>query len=194
MSSRTVTTRLKILIPSLSNLKISSGILISVCVYFFFFYERDRGRRKFLVTYKRPARCFCWNRREIRGKIFCAEIRTHARIGTSRSRTNKIGTYSVSRACCWPDSAAGSRAVAAAASSGPRSLWFVGKCRPPRSLLALSPRCRGTWFLKQEISKSDTKGIRAGRVSLIARPSRPYHKCMYTGSECIRERSSVREV
>lgn len=67
-----------------------------------------------------------------------------------KRKKREIGTYSVWRACCWSGLGAESQAAGMAASSNPRNLWFASRSRPPRSLLALSPRCTETWCLWQK--------------------------------------------
>ena len=70
-------------------------------------------------------------------------------LGKKKKKKKEIGTYSVWRACCWSGLGAELQAAEVVASSNPRSLWFAGKCRPPRSLLTLSPRCTEIWCLRQ---------------------------------------------
>lgn len=67
-----------------------------------------------------------------------------------KKKMREIGTYSVWRACCWSGLGAELQAAGMAASSNPRNLWFASRSRPPRSLLALSPRCTETWCLWQK--------------------------------------------
>lgn len=70
-----------------------------------------------------------------------------------KKKMREIGTYSVWRACCWSGLGAELQAAGMAASSNPRNLWFASRSRPPRSLLALSPRCTETWCLWQKKKK-----------------------------------------
>lgn len=72
-----------------------------------------------------------------------------------KKKMREIGTYSVWRACCWSGLGAESQAAGMAASSNPRNLWFASRSRPPRSLLALSPRCTETWCLWQKKKKNN---------------------------------------
>lgn len=71
-----------------------------------------------------------------------------------KKKMREIGTYSVWRACCWSGLGAELQAAGMAASSNPRNLWFASRSRPPRSLLALSPRCTETWCLWQKKKKT----------------------------------------
>lgn len=72
-----------------------------------------------------------------------------------KKKMREIGTYSVWRACCWSGLGAELQAAGMAASSNPRNLWFASRSRPPRSLLALSPRCTETWCLWQKKKKNN---------------------------------------
>lgn len=92
---------------------------------------------------------------EKRGSGWNGEGRREREIDRKKKKMREIGTYSVWRACCWSGLGAELQAAGMAASSNPRNLWFASRSRPPRSLLALSPRCTETWCLWQKKKKNN---------------------------------------